>query len=315
MRSAGGEALSLLAVPLTVQILQSLEEGPKGLPELRQAVGSPAQSTLRHYSRILTERGIIDRHRRPEFHSSTDYEINQAGLDLLGVAAVLQRWLEEAPNGPIRLGSVAWKSATKALVEGWSNNVVRAFASRPLCLTELDRFIPDVTYPSLERRLTAMRLAGLIEPLPREGRGTPYTPTRWLRRGIVPMAAAARWERMYPSEGTQEISRLDVEAAFLLAMPLLEMPSDFRGKCRLAVALQNGDSRAHAGVMVCFEEGKISRCTSRLEGDVEAWAAGPPTAWLKRLSGADGGSLEVGGDRSIADPIVDGIRSVASPPS
>ena len=74
-------------------------------------------------------------------------------------------------------------------------------------------------------------------------------------------------------EEAQEISRIDVEAAFLLVMPLLDMPSDFNGKCRLAVALRNDGSEAVAGVQVCFEGGKISYCSSRLEGEVEAWVS------------------------------------------
>ncbi len=56
--------------------------------------------------------------------------------------------------------------------------------------------ISSLSYPSLERRLAAMRLAGLIEARPGNGRGTPYAVTDWLRRGI------ARWPP--PSAGSGE---------------------------------------------------------------------------------------------------------------
>ncbi len=40
--------------------------------------------------------------------------------------------------------------------------MLRALAAGSLSLTELDRLIGALSYPSLERRLVAMRLAGLV---------------------------------------------------------------------------------------------------------------------------------------------------------
>ncbi|MGN6258784.1 MAG: winged helix-turn-helix transcriptional regulator [Solirubrobacterales bacterium] len=303
-----------MAAPLNVHILRTLEEGPKALLDLRRAVGSPPQSTMRLYSRTLTERGVIDRRRRSEFPGSAEYEITPPGRDLLGVADVLHGWLQLAPDGAVPLGSPAAKSATKALVEGWSTNIVRAIAARPLSLTELNRLIPKVSYPSLERRLGSMRLAGVVEPHPGDGRGTPYTATDWLRRAIVPLAAAANWERRHRPDGAQPIGRLDVEAAFLLAIPLVSVPADFDGKCRLAVELQGGSSPIFAGVVVCYEEGKVVSCSSRLEGEAEAWVSGSPVAWLNRLNRAENRSLELGGDIAMAEAILDGLGGIAAAP-
>ena len=314
MTRAGAVALSLLAAPLNFHILKTLESEPKALLDLRRAVGSPPQSTMRLYSRTLTEEGIIDRHRRAEFPGSAEYMITEAGRDLLDVAGVLQEWLRIAPEEPILLGSPASKSATKALVEGWSTNVVRALAARPLSLTELNRLIPKVSYPSLERRLGAMRLAGLVEPHPGDGRGTPYAATEWLRRAVVPIAAAAGWERRYRPKDSRSIGRLGVEAAFLLAIPLLDMPMDFNGKCRLAVEVQGGNSPVFAGVLVCFEEGKVVSCSSRLEGEVEGWAVGAPEAWLSRMKGGDRTSLELGGDVATVKTLLDSLQGVAQVP-
>lgn len=314
MTRAGGAALSLLAAPLNFHILKTLESEPKALLDLRRAVGSPPQSTMRLYSRTLTEQGIIDRRRRTEFPGSAEYMITEAGLDLLGVANVLQDWLQVGPEEPIQLGTPSSKSATKALVEGWSTNIVRALAARPLSLTELNRLIPKVSYPSLERRLGAMRLAGLVEPHPGDGRGTPYAATKWLRRAVVPIASAAGWERQYRSKDSQPIGRLGVEAAFLLAVPLLEMPSDFSGRCRFAVEVQGGSSPVFAGVLVSFEGGRVVSCSSRLEGEVDGWAVGTPEAWLRRMSGSDQASLEVGGDGAVAEALLDSLRAVARTP-
>lgn len=314
MTRAGAVALSLLAAPLNFHILKTLEDEPKALLDLRRAVGSPPQSTMRLYSRTLTEQGIIDRRRRTEFPGSAEYMITESGRDLLNVAGILQEWLQVAPEEPIQLGSPASKSATKALVEGWATNIVRALAVRPLSLTELNRLIPKVSYPSLERRLGAMRLAGLVEPQPGNGRGTPYAATEWLRRAVVPLTSAAGWERQYRPKGSRPIGRLGVEAAFLLAVPLLEMPPDFGGRCRFAVEVQGGSSPVFAGVLVSLAQGKVISCSSRLEGEVDGWAVGTPGAWLRRMNGSDRASLEVGGDGAMVESTLDSLQAVARDP-
>lgn len=315
MTRAGAQALALLAAPLNIHILQTLESGPKSLLDLRRSVGSPPQSTMRLYSRTLTEKGIIDRRRRTEFPASAEYLITDTGRALLGVAESVERWLSVAPGEPLQLGTPAAKSAMKALVEGWSTNIIRALAARPLSLTELNRLIPKVSYPSLERRLGAMRLAGLVEPHPGESRGTPYTLTEWLRRAVAPLTAAAEWERNYRPDDAQPIGRLDVEAIFLLAVPLLRMPPGLTGKIRLAVEVQGGSSPVFAGVLVSFEDGRIVSCTSRLEGEVEGWVSGPPDAWFRRMDGGGPKHLEVGGDNALSETLLEGLRQVASSPA
>jgi DNA-binding HxlR family transcriptional regulator len=315
MTRAGGLALSLLATPLNVHILQTLDRNPMPLLELRQAAGSPPQSTMRLYSRTLTELGIIDRQREATFGGSVEYRITDNGRDLLKVAAVLESWLRLRPSGPVELGATAAKSTTKALVEGWSTNIVRAIAAQPLSLTELNKVIPKVSYPSLERRLGSMRLAGLVEPQPTERRGTPYGATEWLRRAVVPVASAAAWERGHRPTGAQPIGRLGVEAAFLLAIPLLEMPDSLSGTFRLAVEVQRGASPIFAGVLARFEAGSLVSCSSRLEGDADAWISGSPDAWLRKMAGAESGGLELRGDIASAEELLGGLKVVGSLPA
>jgi DNA-binding HxlR family transcriptional regulator len=311
MRRAGGQALSLLAAPLNVHILKTLAEGPKELIELRRAVGSPPQSTIRVYSRTLSELKLLEQKRQNSFAGSSLYSITPSGEALLKVGGILEEWLSESPDGAVELGTTAAKSTVGALVEGWSTNIIRALAAKPLSLTQLNRLIPKVSYPSLERRLAGLRLAGLVEPQPGEGRGTPYRVTRWLQRGVVPIAVAATWERKYLADSTSPIGRLDVEAAFLLAIPLMELPKDLTGKCRLAVEVRGGTSPIFAGVLVCIEEGRVVSCSSRLENEAEGWASGTPLEWLRRMDGHGNEGLEVGGDVGLVLTITDAIRTAA----
>jgi DNA-binding HxlR family transcriptional regulator len=296
----------LLSAPLNVHLLEALDDGPLPLIDLRRSVGSPPQSTMRVYSRTLVDLGTLERQRQPAFPGTVEYASTESGKALLGIGAVLENWLREAPSGPVALGSTASKSATKALVEGWSTNIIRALAAKPLSLTDLNRLIPRISYPSLERRLGALRLADLVEPHPGDGRGTPYRATSWLRRAVVPLTAGAWWERRYLADPPQ-LGRLDVEAAFLLAIPLIQLPAGLEGRCRLAVEIQGGSSPVFAGVLIGVEEGKIVSCSSRLEGEAEGWASGSAGAWMRRMSGQDG-DLEIGGDSELAREVIDSIR-------
>lgn len=304
---AGAHALSLLSIPLNVSVLRALRDEPTALIDLRRAVGFPPESTLRAYTRSLTEEGVLER-RREGFPGAVTFALAPAGEELLAIADVLERWLNEAPEGPVPLGSSVAKTATRALIEGWSTKVVRALAARPLSLIELSRLIPDVTYPSLERRLTAMRLAGQIEVCPGANRGTNLQVSGWLRRSIAPLAVAVRWERRHGTS-TQPLGRMDSEAAFLLAVPLLRMSDELSGSCRLTVEFPRAKEHRVAGVTVQVRNGAVESCVSRLEGNATAWATGSVAQWLQALIDGDPVGLEVGGDGRLATAHVDGLHA------
>lgn len=305
----------LLAAPLNVEILRQLEQEPRSLQDLRSELGLPPQSTMRLYLRTLSEVGVVERRARSEFPTSVDFEITQAGRALLRVGDALHTWLQAAPAGPKDLGTTAAKSSIKALVEGWSSHIIRILAARPLSLTELDSLIPRISYPSLERRLAAMRECDLVEVQRGPGRLRPYKVTFWLRQAVAPITAAIAWERSHAPELTARVGRLDVEAAFLLSIPLLDLSDEITGKCRLAVEVHDGTSPVFAGVVVCIEEGEVTSCVASLEGEAEAWASGRPLAWLRQMNLATDGDLELGGDRSLARSVLEALRRTASEPA
>lgn len=310
MTRAGAQALTVLAAPLHIHTLKALEEGPMDLLDLRRAVGSPPQSTMRVYTRILEDLGILERRRSNEFPATAQYTLTPVGIALLKVAGFLQEWLAAAPDGPILLGSVAAKSGTKALIGGWSSNIVRAVAARALSLTDLNKLIPKISYPTLERKLDAMRTAKLVAPQPGESRGTPYGATEWLRQAVVPLTSAVSWERQFIPEPAAQIGRLDVEAAFLLSVPLVALDPGLTGRCRLSVEVRGGSAPAFAGVVVGVEEGKVVSCTSRLEGDVQASASGSAVAWMRQMNGGPPGHLEVSGDFPLAEAITGALHAL-----
>jgi DNA-binding HxlR family transcriptional regulator len=305
---SGAQILALLASPLNVRILQALGEGLKHQTQLRHEVGLPAQTTLRAQLKRLAAIGAIEKHRRNRFPGVLEYELTPPGVDLLGVAGVLERWLKQSPKGPIEIGINPGKIAIKALADGWSTTILRILAARPASLTELDRVIGEYSYPSLERRLNAMRLAGQIVPQPGNGRGTPYALTEWLRQGVAPILAAIRWERRHLAASTAPLGRLDVEALFLLAVPLLRLSSGLSGSCRMAVELPNGGERRLAGVLAEVQNGAIATLGTTLHGKSDSWALGSATDWLGAIVDNDASRLELGGDGTLAAVFVEGLH-------
>lgn len=311
----GATALSLLCTPLNVHVLKALEEEELALADLNRAVGHPPATTMRAYLKALTDLGVVERRQEVDFPGSVSYSLTEAGRKLLAVAAVLQHWLDSAPDGPIALGSPAAKSAVKALIDGWDAAMIRALAARPFTLTELARLIPSISYPTLERRLAAMRRVGQLEAR-RNGdgsRGTPYRGTWWLRQAAAPLTAAVAWERRWAPSQTSAIGRIDVEAALLLAVPLLELPEDFSGSCRFAVEMRAESRLEYAGVMVAAESGRLVSCVARMAGDPDAWVTGTALDWFDWVNGHADHQLEFGGDTAVARVLAEALRDVLLP--
>ena len=172
---AGGTVLSLLAGPLCTPILRAHLDGPLRLPDLRERIGGAAQTTLRGQVGNLRSVGALERQVRSGMPYTVENELTDAGRGILEVAEAVEAWLSQAPQGPIALGSESSKGAIRALVGGWGSTVLRALSARPLSLTELDGVIPDLSYPSLERRLSAMR--PLADRDPAEHHGEIESPT------------------------------------------------------------------------------------------------------------------------------------------
>ena len=104
MKRAGAVALSLLSAPLNVHLLKALEDGPLALIDLRRAVGSPPQSTMRVYSRTLVDLGTLERQRQAAFPGTVEYGSTESGNALLGIGAILESGCTKSPDGPDRPG-------------------------------------------------------------------------------------------------------------------------------------------------------------------------------------------------------------------
>ena len=306
---AGGLALSVLAVPLNFQILRALSDRPMRLAELRKTTGLPAQTTLRGHLANLADLGVLSKRPTQRMPYAVENELTPMGRELLEVAEQLQLWLSQSPDGSISLESAAAKGAVKALIDGWGSRMMRALAARPLSLTELDSAIFDLSYPALERRLSSMRIAGLVKARPSKGAGTPYAVTEWARRGVLPIAAASHCELIHLGPQSAPVTQLDIEAAFLLATPLVGLREPVAGLCQLEVEPMPGVIPQPTGVQVVIESGKVVSCVSQLKPDPPAYAVGSPVKWFGAVRHGKVGELRFGGSRQIAEDVVAGLHA------
>jgi DNA-binding HxlR family transcriptional regulator len=306
---AGGLALSVLATPLNFQVIRALSDHPMRLAELRKRTGLPAQTTLRGHLASLSDLGVLSKRPTERLPYAVENELTPMGWELLGVAERLELWLGQAPDGPISLENGAAKGAVKALIDGWGSTMMRALAAQPLSLTELDSAISGLSYPALERRLSSMRIASLVEAQPSKGAGTPYAVTEWARRGILPIAAASRCELIHLGPKSAPLTQPDIEAAFLLATPLVGLREPVAGLCQLEVEPTAGVIPRPMGVQVVFESGKVVSCVPRLEPDPPAYAVGSAVTWFNAVSEGKVGELRFGGSRQIAEDVVAGLHA------
>jgi len=300
---SGERTLGLLSTPLNLNVLRGLSERPMRLAELRQTTGLPAQTTLRAHLGGLEEMGAVMKRPTQQMPYAVENELTPMGEQLLGVAHALEGWLTGAPKGAIALESGAAKGIVKAFVDGWGSTIVRALATRPMSLTELDREIIELSYPALERRLSSMRMAGLVEAQPSNGNGTPYALTEWARRGVRPLAAAVRCERVHMGERAAPVTETDIEEAFLLATPLVGLSDRSSGSCQLEVEAAPG-VRGQSGVKVEVEQGKVVACDCSLADGPASYAVGTTTKWFTAITEGTLNELRFGGGKQFAESFV-----------
>jgi DNA-binding HxlR family transcriptional regulator len=237
-------------------------------------------------------------------------EQTAGGREELFVAFVAERWLQGAPGGPIAFGGETAQRAIGALVEGWVATLAHTLAREPLTFPELRHRIGGIRKRQLKRRLDAMRAAGLVEARPEGGAGAIYSVTDWLRAGIAPLVAATRCERREPRPAAAPIDALDVEAAFLLCLPLLQLPKELSGSCSLGVDLADDGSEALAGVTAQIDAGRVVSCRPDLGAPTDAWAAAGAGDWLDTLIAPDARQVETGGDDRLAEILLDRLHGL-----
>ncbi len=239
----------------------------------------------------------------------TPMRITPEGEEMLFVAFSLERWLANAPSGPLELGIGDAGLALASLVCNWSATVMHALAPGPRTLPELNEAVVPLGYETLEEHIDAMERAGQVEAQTDSTGATRYAATQWLREGIAPIAAAARLERHFPSPDTLPPDSLDVGAGFLLTLPLLQLPKHLSGSSRLGVKLsEDGFGGPMVGVTAQVADGRVIWCDQHLEKSPDSWATGTSIEWLDTLVQPAVRRIDTGGEKRLADALVEALH-------
>lgn len=244
--------------------------------------------------------------------SEAKMQITPEGREAAFVGSVLERWFASAPERPLTLGEEDASTALAALLLGWSSTVVQTLAAQPTTLQELHDRIEGVDPEIVEGYVDLLETNRLAESMPAPEGEVRYAATDWLREAIAPLAAAARMERRYPRDDMAPVDTLDVETAFLLTAPLVELParlsSQLNGACRLGVELEGRGGPQPAGVTVRVEEGRVISCALGLDEGSDAWAVASAEDWLDTVIEPDAKRVRTGGDRLLARVLLDGLH-------
>jgi DNA-binding HxlR family transcriptional regulator len=310
---AGSRVLSILENPLNTRVLRAHADGPKRLAELQQKVGWSASTTLRAAVSYLCELGALIKQKVCDSPYAVATALSPLGDEMLLVADEVEVWLARCPEGPIAPDGEAARVAVKALAGGWNSTLMRALSKGSFGLVELSRIIPEVSYPTLERRVSWMRSTGQIEPVETGGRSTPYVVTRWLRQAVAPICVGGRCERRHMGDVSPRATSVEVETALLLAVPLVPLRNEAAGSCVLGVQIESGDAATDtptlAGVTVEVIGGELLDCVPTLDAAPRTWAIGPSIAWLDAVIDGNIEDLRIGGaDAQLALDLVAGIH-------
>ncbi len=227
------------------------------------------------------------------------------GDEFLFVAASIERWLRNCPAGRLELGPRGAK-ALAPLVCGWSATVTHALAAEPLTLAELDHEVGILDGDGVATHLDMLLRSGQAEELP--GGGEPrYALTNWGREGISPIVAAVRFECHYPEDDVLPPDVFDVEAAFQMALPLVELPPGLRGAARLGVQILGGEPLM-AGATAQVDRGRVVSSSPLLEENPATWATGTPLDWCEAVVDPATDRLTAGGDAALAGAMVEALH-------
>ena len=149
-----------------------------------------------------------------------------------------------------------------------------------------------------------------MEPAPGPGGKAHLGTTTWLRRGIGPLAAAARQECAEAPAGAAPIDPLDVEAAFRLGLPLIGgLDRDVWHLCRLIVTMPQR-AVGLAGVTLFLEDGEIAEIGSDLSVTCDTWASGPPRAWIETLIDPEHRKLSLNDPLCVLQDVLSALHEI-----
>lgn len=214
-----------------------------------------------------------------------------------------------APPPPKRHPYNQWSPDARALDlvgDKWTLLIVRDLASGPRRFVELQRVLPGISTEQLRSRLNRMVADGLLtrqryrEVPPR----VDYELTERAKQLLPVVGELARWGYAWAWGPPRPDEAIDVGAIFRCAPGMVVLPAGSAGAIELAVGPRHYTMVCH-GDRIELEERSAPGARARISGSERSWieALGPAGARA---------DLEIEGDRSLANLVLDGFTTVAA---
>jgi DNA-binding HxlR family transcriptional regulator len=214
-----------------------------------------------------------------------------------------------APPPPKRHPYNQWSPDARALDlvgDKWTLLIVRDLASGPRRFVELQRVLPGISTEQLRSRLNRMVADGLLtrqryrEVPPR----VDYELTERAKELLPVVGELARWGYNWAWGQPRPDEAIDIGAIFRCAPGMVGLPADTSGAIELAVG-----QRAYT--LVCGQ-GRVT-IEERSAPEARARVSGSERSWIEALGPASArADLEIEGDRSLANLVLDGFSAVAA---
>jgi DNA-binding HxlR family transcriptional regulator len=193
----------------------------------------------------------------------------------------------------------------------WTLLIVRDLAAGPRRFVELQRVLPGISTEQLRSRLNRMVADGLLtrqryrEVPPR----VDYELTERARDLMPILGALATWGYEWTWSAPREGEDVDVGAILRLAPGLLSPPKSLRGT--VAISATGKQARPRDYVLTA-RDGRVE-IQEREEPRADARVSGSHKAWIAALGpDADRSGLNIEGDRSLAEALLDGVSAAAA---
>jgi DNA-binding HxlR family transcriptional regulator len=188
---------------------------------------------------------------------------------------------------------------------------VRDLAAGPRRFVELQRVLPGISTEQLRSRLNRMVADGLLtrqryrEVPPR----VDYELTERARDLMPILGALATWGYEWTWSAPREGEDVDVGAILRLAPGLLSPPKSLRGT--VAISATGKQARPRDYVLTA-RDGRVE-IEEREEPRADARVSGSHKAWIAALGpDADRSGLNIEGDGSLAEALLDGVSAAAA---
>jgi DNA-binding HxlR family transcriptional regulator len=301
----GDAALSLLSPEWTTGIVVALECGPLRPADLKRRFPAAPHATVMDRLRALAHHDVIVRDRVADDMRATIYSLTDCGRDLGAIAVSAARLECASAHGNHSAAGNCRPAGETAirLMAPVSRAIRRVLADGPLVLSELERRLPHEPHSSIRRRLHELQRSGQVEAWQGRADQSFYELVRESRRMALLGLLATGWEQRWTS---QHAPLTGVGEVLHMIAPLVRIPSQREGVCRLHVECQCGEPDVHLAV----GKGKIAALPLPPILGFNAVATASPAAWNHALLRGDLGGVAIAGDRALLADLVSALSDV-----